>query len=1476
MGLVSGLGRALRRRRGQRRIPAPRLGAQLWPEDPSKAQEFARSLGGLTLGLALASIYGILVLLVQGHNVWYCLSVTVILGAGLGLGMAFSMKTRMIVLLALPHFFTREGKMLIMMLALCLTVQGPGTNLMHNISQLAKALSCGAELAQNQTAERLQRAKEPLLNLQKKIKELGQNAKVVGDRVRKFVRSIIDATRHVARALRNVWMWLARAGYSCNRELGSPKDSCFRYMDKAQDRCERALPLLFHICYVVQSFKGLCKILNAIGVMFCSIPWYIQTFIRISVAGPLTDALNRIRAEFEFNISVVHHFSVNLNASKTLGEVSADMMAAVQRYMEPYHHVLELFSYISILAILFLYYQAIRYRRRYLRDDTFDNVYITRRFVELDLRCAEQGKPTVLPLSVLERGRYIPPGALWLSKTERRQYGLQLFEFLRHVLLGFSILLADYSIFWLLDLFRHQLNTEVIARAPSTMTITVNGTGYTSEIFQDLVSAFNTLQEGKVSVLSPVCLIEPVEPDRNTHITIGILYGVWLFIAVFGTYMARLRRAVCAAYFPSREQERIAFLHNIIRARRGWLLFALCQIGTRRLADTGKSRLFLILISRYPLLVRLARRFGIQRKHCLICGMGERPGFTACITPNCKGRSPHSLGTPSPENSTSPLTAPFSTGLYCSDCFRTLDNTCSVCMAPLSYPDSGDEEMDSSDEETPRLWLDAVRALRGQERGRKLLQRIKDLIRGRRLPFRTATRLQDQLEEEEREDLLSRHDFDYEEQAEREDRELQEVVVLQTPSQVPSSLEHPTGVSSGAESHHPQKPPNTTLKRVVVSVLPGPCSRFLWSRPDEYRYRKFFLGAGFGMLLGLGLCHLLIMPLDLSETKRVKLTWGLTGVTALGWATSPHFRCANLLMLPKFLGKEGRLYVVSVVFAAIYSGPGANLWYNLMETKRSMDCVLELQINHTRHLWQASTAPLRQVMEELVKSAETLNAEVQNVSQAFVDLNEQVASEEGYDLRKGPYMGGQRVPSTQEIYENKTKLRCDTVIQKGLQRCTDHFQTMHKHCMRIVVVPILSHLICLPMRFGFLCHSVKVMTPWCEERVPVDGNFGQTYDQVNDSVNSLSQDSAPEEHHKMLVGSEIAEQLREEVTSQLREEGARLGLAVSFFRLLLSFTFLFVFFSAFHYTYQYCHKLGFDNCYITTYFRQIDARRGEQNKPTLLPLLREETSSLIFPSKPALQRPERQYMVMELLRCIPLLLFLLFVCGLDHFLFSILSIIQHHSFIEYSYQASHHLTVNVTGTSLMADLLRSTIGALNTSFDTEIETSNLACLPQPTGMTRQQYLNTCLPLGALGLLCLAQVYPFRLRRVIAAFYFPKREKTRVLFLYNKMLRQRKHFLHLQRGRVARQARRPPGPGTLLLRWCRRRWPRLRRYLRQRCTLCGTPETPQHQPCPNPQCSALYCESCWREVGGTCLVCSPADPDLVQDSSEEEEEQGYAG
>ncbi|NXO57263.1 DCST2 protein, partial [Aramus guarauna] len=504
-----------------------------------------RSAGGLVLGIALASLYGALVLLAQGHNLWYCLVTTASLGAGLGLGMAFSAKVRVTVLLSLPHIFTKEGKLLLLLLALGMAVQGPCTNILQNFSRAAESLSCGAELALNQTAERLQRAQEPLLS-----------------------------------------------------ESGG-------WGDAAKDNCERAVPFLFFLCYIIITFKPLCGTplwqnppLSAVGLLFCIIPQYLQSFLKRKIAAPLRAALDRVRREFEFNISAVHHFDISLNASKSLGEVALDIMEGVRLRLEPTRRVLGLFTHISFFAILYMYIQALRYRHRYLRDDTFDNVYITQRFVELDLWHAEQGKPTVLPLSSWESGRYIPPAAPWLSQQERRRYGLQLVGVLRHVLLGLSIVLADYSLFWLLDLIRHQLRGEIVARAPVVMGVSVNGTGYTSEIFRDLVSAFDALQQGNVSVLSQRCLLQPVEPDYGTYLSMGILYGICLFIAIFGSHVARLRRVVCAAYYPCREQERTSFLHSTILARRAGLARALRQAITQRTADAGQGNLLLFLTAR--------------------------------------------------------------------------------------------------------------------------------------------------------------------------------------------------------------------------------------------------------------------------------------------------------------------------------------------------------------------------------------------------------------------------------------------------------------------------------------------------------------------------------------------------------------------------------------------------------------------------------------------------------------------------------------------------------------------------------------------------------------------------------------------------------------------------------------------------------------------------------------------------------------
>ncbi|XP_044846900.1 E3 ubiquitin-protein ligase DCST1 isoform X2 [Mauremys mutica] len=743
-----------------------------------------------------------------------------------------------------------------------------------------------------------------------------------------------------------------------------------------------------------------------------------------------------------------------------------------------------------------------------------------------------------------------------------------------------------------------------------------------------------------------------------------------------------------------------------------------------------------------------------------------------------------------------------------------------------------------------------------------------------------------------------------------------------------------------------QKLPNTTLKRAVLGLLPACCARFLWSQPDQLRLSKFFLGAGVGGFLALG-------------------------VSALGWGVSPHFRCASLLVAPKFLGKEGRLYLLTYVLAAVYDGPIANMRHNLDEVIRSVGCTVELQINHSRQIWKVSTAPLRAVLRDMVKGGQTLNAETRNVSQAFAGLNEQVASEAGYGVRRPRRAQGQRAASTQQLYEQKTKLRCKYVIDEAIGRCQAWFDAKHQACLQCIAVPLISHLLCLPMKFKFLCHVVQVMHAWCRDKIPVEGNFGQTYDKVNGSVAGISQDFSAQlvvqhEPQDTLMGVNVSrERLTEEVTSHVRQQSVRLGQAISVLRLLLSCTFLFVFISAFSYTNHYNHDIRFDNLYVTTYFRQLDARRWKQKKRTLLPLRRAEVSGVIFPCRLAVQPPELKSLMLELLECVPPLLFLLLSWGLDHVLYTMFSVIRHHSFVQYSFRSSHHLEVRVGGRSLLARLLRSTIGALNTSSEMALESTNLgegggdghpsptwrvpppgmgllraqapvawpisaqaqllsracgyspspleihggrpgetpgqrplpcsalrllgagdegnteprphpvclapaACLPQPQAMAQSDYLASCLPLGALVLLCLGQVYAHRLRRVIAAFYFPKREKKRVLFLYNELLRKRQAFVRLQRRRIARRARRHQAFEKPLLErfylWC----PLLRRCLRRYCVLCGSPESRTAQLCPTPTCGTIYCQPCWRDMGQVCFACTPGHAPLSGDSSSEEQ------
>ncbi|XP_077012436.1 E3 ubiquitin-protein ligase DCST1 isoform X2 [Tamandua tetradactyla] len=668
-----------------------------------------------------------------------------------------------------------------------------------------------------------------------------------------------------------------------------------------------------------------------------------------------------------------------------------------------------------------------------------------------------------------------------------------------------------------------------------------------------------------------------------------------------------------------------------------------------------------------------------------------------------------------------------------------------------------------------------------------------------------------------------------------------------------------------------------TMQRLLSWGLPTSCRRFLWRQPGEFPITAFLLGAGTGGLLAIGLFQLLVNPMNIYEDEKMVMIYSLAGLGAVGWGTSPHIRCASLLLIPKMLGREGRLFVLGYALAAIYAGPIANLRSNLNEVIASLGCTVELQINNTRSAWRVSTAPLRAVFKDLVSSRDSLKAETQNISNSFEDLDAQMKSEAGYKpedtmdtketdqgVETRQALAFRRRLSTQKLFEHRTKLRCSYVADKATLSCRRWFDRKHAQCMRRIWVPLLNHLLCLPMKFKFLCRITKLMEVWCRSRIPVEGNFGQTYDSVNQSIHNLDKDFSAnielkKERRPGLLGANISwEHVRSEVRDYVTHQEARLEWGLGLLRTLLSCAFLLVLHGAFSYTDSYNRDIRFDNIYISTYFSQIDERRRKLGKRTLLPFRKAEEKTIIFPWKPTIQASEMKNMTGELLELLPVLLLLVVLCGLDWALYSIFDVIRHHSFLQYSFRSSHKLEVKVEGDSMLARLLRKTIGALNTSSETMVETNTMPCLPQPVRLDARAYVKAALPTGLLGCLCLFQAFGYRLRRVIAAFYFPKREKKRILFLYNELLRKRAAFTRSRRAAIIRRVQRQRAPRHHLEDFLHRRCPLLRRCLRRRCVVCRAPEVSESYVCPTPGCEAVYCRSCWDDMRRRCPACTPRE------------------
>ncbi|RXN30367.1 DC-STAMP domain-containing 1 [Labeo rohita] len=592
-------------------------------------------------------------------------------------------------------------------------------------------------------------------------------------------------------------------------------------------------------------------------------------------------------------------------------------------------------------------------------------------------------------------------------------------------------------------------------------------------------------------------------------------------------------------------------------------------------------------------------------------------------------------------------------------------------------------------------------------------------------------------------------------------------------------------------------PTQVSLEQVCKRILPPGVYKFLFGPLSEFPVVRRLTGILFGALSGVGLFFGLLQNIAMTTVQRVVVGCVFVALCSLGGMFSSLFRCSVLLMFPSMIGSQGRTFLMIYVLHGLYQGPIVNIQRNVQDVASSMGCNIDLQITHSKVMWRMLTEPYVQVVQEIVNDSGEFQEETQNVSKQFQNIRDEVMGQYGYDSlgKESAHTSN----STQEEYVVKTRARCDYVVQEGIGRCQEWFNVKWEECMNTIQAPLINHFLCVPLHFHFLCNIMRVMTSWCGEKIPVEGNFGQTFDKLNDSINRLAEHFTTNVvleklEQQSVFGVDILQDFSKELSRVFQEKTIIAEKIAGVINFLLSFTFITVFTSAFGYVRQYCRNIHFDNVYITTYFRQIDARRMGA--------------------------------IVGFLQVASLALFVCVLLAVDGILYNIFDLIRRHTFTTYSVTGVHHIDIVIGGDSMLARLLRKTIGAFNTSSNLDVQSSNFQCLPQPHPLSQSNYFWIFIPLLLMCLMCCLQVYTNRLRRVITAFYFPK--------VLSAVLAPLK--------RVG----------------CRLRW----------CWVCDEfVSQNQAVECSSAGCTMIYCQQCWTDLDNICYACFPQQSGQQDSGSE---------
>ena len=311
---------------------------------------------------------------------------------------------------------------------------------------------------------------------------------------------------------------------------------------------------------------------------------------------------------------------------------------------------------------------------------------------------------------------------------------------------------------------------------------------------------------------------------------------------------------------------------------------------------------------------------------------------------------------------------------------------------------------------------------------------------------------------------------------------------------------------------------------------------------------------------------------------------------------------------------------------------------------------------------------------------------------------------------------------------------------------------------------------------------------------------------------------------------------------------------------VLALTLLLLFVTSLLYIKNYRSKDHFDNIYITQKFKKMDEICKSKKQEFVLPLTPVENINHIDVTEKRLSLIEKLSVKYGLKAVAIHLIIAVIIIAFDYILHYSLLLVEKYGGVALLIDGMNTIDVDIQGEGVFAILLRAVVDTLTVNDTFAVDLNFTKCLPNPT----EPNINHILAVTSLYLVTLTftilSAYGLRLRRAIAASFYPEQEKVRIHYLHEKLVHGRMTIVHWLRDLVLMNLKKGKVRERMSFRaFIGYKYPRFAKLCLPDPKTCLSCDRLARRgmifcKCTTKSCTAQYCEDCFKAMQRYCLVC----------------------